>query len=152
MISIITGLFESQKQSRTIAADLENAGIPDSKFIMYLHDRPITKEIKTSLWQHFFKDKTELQDDSLVVSVQVESEDDLEVVNKVFMTNDCIHQNFFENIKISKSLSLHDLKKNVALRAKAQIYSVPPLNARHAQSGNLNSEVVFGKTVHSAEN
>ena len=36
-----------------------------------LSDRRIKKEIKTSIWRSFFNDKTQLEDDSLVISVKV---------------------------------------------------------------------------------
>lgn len=71
MSSIITGLFSSQGQSAQIAADLENAGFNYSDYVMYLHKKPIKKEIKTSIWRSFFNDKTQLEDDSLVISVKV---------------------------------------------------------------------------------
>ena len=48
MSSIITGLFSSQGQSAQIAADLENAGFNYSDYVMYLHEKPIKKEIKGS--------------------------------------------------------------------------------------------------------
>ena len=121
MASIITGSFESQKQAPAIAGDLESAGFSDSDFIIYLHDERITKEIKTSLWQYFFKDKTKLEDDSLVVSVKVKDATQIESVKEVFKKNHSIHQNYFENIKFKNAHSLEFLKKIVSLRARAAI-------------------------------
>ena len=54
MASIITGLFQSQNQSSTIGQDLENAGILNEDYILYMHDEKINKDIKTSVWQSFF--------------------------------------------------------------------------------------------------
>ena len=143
MASIITGLFESQSQSNLIGQDLENAGIQNKDYILYLHDEKINKEIKTSIWQHFFKDKTELEDDSLVVSVKVRDPNQIEKVKEVFSKNNCIHQNYFQNIKFRAAHSLEYLKKIVSLRAKAAIYNTPKVNYR-GQSTGINSEVTFG--------
>ena len=72
MASIITGLFNSQSQSKKISEDLARAGIPEDQFIVYLHEKSIDKEIKTNIWQSFFQDNTKLEDESLVVSVKAE--------------------------------------------------------------------------------
>ena len=145
MESIITGLFKSQSQSQPIGRDLENAGIQNKDYILYLHDEKINKEIKTSIWQHFFKDKTQLEDDSLVVSVKVKDPDQIEKIKEVFSKNNCIHQNYFQNIKFRAAQSLEYLKKIVSLRAKAAIYNSPQVNYR-GQSAGINSEVTFGNS------
>ena len=49
MATIITGLFKSQDQSAKISEDLEKAGFEDSNFIMYLHDKQVTKENKKKI-------------------------------------------------------------------------------------------------------
>lgn len=144
MSSIITGLFKSQSQSTKISQDLEDAGVPENNFIVYLHDKPISKEVKTSLWQSFFGDTTVLEDESLVVSVKVKDAETKEKVSNIFDENDCIHQNYIENIKFKEAQSLQFLKKIVALRAKALIYSSPEIK-HHGQNGGINSEVFFGK-------
>ena len=145
MASIITGLFKSQSQAAGIATDLENAGFENSDFITYLHSEEVTKEIKTSIWQYFFKDKTKLEDDSLVVSVRVKSPEAIETAKAIFNDHECVHQNFFENIKFRDAKSLDYLKRIVSLRAKAEIHS--PLNVKYrGQSAGINSEVLFGKT------
>ena len=105
MASIITGLFKNQSQSKAIAQDLESKGFQDSDYIIYLHDEKISKEVKTSIWQSFFKDKTKLEDESLVVSVKVKSPEQIEIVNEVFTKNNSIHQNYFENIKFRDAKS-----------------------------------------------
>ena len=144
MSSIITGLFKSQSQSKAIAADLENAGILDSDFILYLHDDKISKEVKTSIWQSFFKDKRTLEDESLVVSVKVRTPEQMDAVKSVFSENHSIHQNYFENIKFKDAHSLEYLKRIVSLRAKSEIRNSPGLNYR-GTSTLMNSEVLFGK-------
>lgn len=145
MASIITGLFKSQSQSRGIAEDLENAGFQNSDYITYLHNEEVTKEIKTSIWQYFFKDKTKLEDDSLVVSVRVRTPEEIDSAKKIFSDHECIHENYFENIKFRDAKSLDYLKRIVSLRAKAEIYS--PLNVNYrGQSAGINAEVLFGKT------
>jgi hypothetical protein len=145
MASIITGLFESQSQSLEIGRDLENAGIQNKDYILYLHEEKINREIKTSIWQYFFKDKTELQDDSLAVSVKVKNPEQLEKVKNVFIKNNCIHDNYFENVKFRTAKSLENLKKIVSLRAKAAIYKSPRVKYR-GQSAGINSEITFGNS------
>ncbi len=143
MATIITGSFESQSQSRKIGQDLENAGFQDSDYIIYLHGDNITKEVKTSIWQYFFKDKIKLEDDSLVVSVKAKGPDQIEKVQEIFSSNQSVHQNHFENIKFRNAKSLEFLKKIVSLRARAEIYKSPNLKYR-GQSAGINSEVNFG--------
>lgn len=145
MASIITGLFNNQSQAKTIAQDLESKGFQDSDYIIYLHDETISKEVKTSIWQSFFKDKTKLEDESLVVSVKVKSPDQIENVKEVFTKNNSVHQNYFENIKFRDAKSLQYLKRIVSLRAKSEIYNSPNVNYRASLTG-MNSEVLFGKS------
>ena len=145
MASIITGLFKNQSQSKAIAQNLESKGFQDSDYIIYLHDEKISKEVKTSIWQSFFKDKTKLEDESLVVSVKVKSPEQIEIVNEVFTKNNSIHQNYFENIKFRDAKSLHYLKRIVSLRAKSEIYNSPNMKHRESLTG-INSEVLFGKS------
>lgn len=145
MSSIITGLFKSQNQSDAISADLENAGFQDSDFIVYLHDKRITKEIKTSIWQSLFKEKRELEDDSLVVSVKVKDANQIENAKEVFLKNNAVHQNYFENVKFRNTMSFQYLKRMVSLRARSEIFSPLQINQRGPSAG-INSEVVFGKS------
>ena len=145
MASIITGLFNNQSQSKAIAQDFESKGFQDSDYIIYLHDETISKEVKTSIWQSFFKDKTKLEDESLVVSVKVKSPDQIENVKEVFTKNNSVHQNYFENIKFRDAKSLQYLKRIVSLRAKSEIYNSPNVNYRASLTG-MNSEVLFGKS------
>ena len=144
MATIITGLFKSQKQSSKISEDLENAGFKDSNFIMYLHDKPVSKEIKTTIWRSFFKDNIQLEDDSLVVSVKISNPEEKAVASQIFKLNDAIHQNFIENIKFSDVQTLNYIKRIVSVRAKSAIYSTPEIRHRGAKGG-INSEVFFGK-------
>ena len=88
--SIITGLFRSQNQSRKISQDLERAGFRDSDYIVYLTEG-ISKEVKTSVWQSFFRDNITLEDDSLVVSVKVKGSVSTEILQKIFDENNSIH-------------------------------------------------------------
>ncbi|QDP84264.1 hypothetical protein FNJ88_01350 [Chryseobacterium sp. SNU WT5] len=145
MSSIITGLFKSQSQAKAIAADLENSGFQDADYIIYLHAENISKEVKTSIWQYFFKDKTKLEDESLVVSVKVKTPEQVDKVKALFAKNNCIHQNYIENIKFRDAQSLQYLKRIVSLRAKSEIYNAPEVNYRD-QSIGMNSEVLFGKS------
>ncbi|SIS89316.1 hypothetical protein SAMN05421789_11018 [Kaistella chaponensis] len=144
MSSIITGLFSSQGQSAQIGADLENAGFNYSDYVMYLHEKPIKKEIKTSIWRSFFNDKTQLEDDSLVISVKVTDPKEEEKVTEIFKKNKVFHQNYFENIKLQDVKSLEYLKKIVTVRAKALIYSSPAIHHHDPLSG-MSSELIFGK-------
>ncbi|KIA83616.1 hypothetical protein OA84_08975 [Kaistella solincola] len=142
MTSIITGLFRSQSLAPIIALDLENAGVKKSSYILYLH--PIAKEIKTSLWNYFFKDNLILQDDSLVVSVKAKTPERKESVQCIFCGHECLVQNYFENIKFKDARSLEYLHRLAAIRAKAQIYSLPPTH-HHISHEGMSSEINFGR-------
>ncbi|MBC7555961.1 MAG: hypothetical protein H7195_03255 [Chryseobacterium sp.] len=143
MASIITGLFKSQSQAKKISDDLENAGFSETNFIVYLHENHIPKEVKTHVWQSFFKDNTKLDNESLVVSVKVKAQDSQEKIKHIFNENDAIHQNYIENIKFKDAKSLQYLKRVVSLRAKSLIYSTPKIKHR-SQNNGINSEVIFG--------
>ena len=143
MATIITGLFPSQSQSGKIAFDLESAGFRDSDYIMYLLDRQITKDTKMSLWRYFFNETRNLEEDNLVISVRVKTPGCIEKVSRVFDENFVIHQNLIENIRFEDVKSLQYLKRVVALRAKADIYSPREIRFRKGSSG-INSEVAFG--------
>ncbi len=144
MASIITGLFSSQNQSKKISEDLENSGFGDSDYIMYLHDNHIPKEVKTSIWQYFFKDSAKLEDESLVISVKVKDSYTKEKVEEIFADNNAVHQNYYENIRFEDAKSLQYLKRIISLRAKSEIFSSPEIRHR-GQSQGINSEVFFGK-------
>lgn len=144
MATIITGLFQSQSQSRKISEDLEHAGFAHEDFIIYLQDTQVSKEVKTSIWQSFFKDNRKLEDESLVVTVRVREPEFKDRIMEIFRSHDAIHTNYFENIKFRDAMSLEYLKRIVALRAKSQIFSSREVR-HHEQSGGMNSEVTFGK-------
>jgi hypothetical protein len=144
MASIITGLFKSQSQSQKISEDLENAGFSNTNFIIYRHDNHISKEVKTKIWQSFFKDNRKLEDESLVVSVKVKELDSHEKIKQIFNENDAIHQNYIENIKFKDAKSLQFLKRIVSVRAKSLIYASLEIK-HHGQTKGINSEVFFGK-------
>lgn len=135
MASIITGLFKSQDQSKKISEDLKQAGFHEEDFILYMHKEPISKEIKTSIWQSFFKDKTKLDDDSFVVSVKVKDPEIQNHVEQIFYANDVVHQNYIQNIKFKDAESLQFLKRIVSLRAKSHIYSSPEIRLRNPHKG-----------------
>lgn len=144
MATIITGLFKSQEQSAKISTELENAGFPDSNYIMYLHEKPVSKEIKTTIWQSFFRDNTQLEDDSLVVSVKITDPQEKQIATLIFEQNEAVHQKLIENIKFQDAQSLDFLKRIVSLRAKAAIYSSPEIRHRGKTTG-INAEIFFGK-------
>ena len=144
MASIITGLFQSQSQSKKIAQDLEKAGFSNSDYIMYLHEEPVSPHVKTSLWQLFFNDDIILEDESLAITVKVNEQELKEKAVQVFTENKVIHYNYIENIKFRDAMSLDYLKRIASLRAKSQIFS-PPEIKHHGQHGGMNSEVLFGK-------
>ena len=143
MASIVTGLFKSQSQSQKISEDLSNAGFSNSNFIIYRHDDQISKEVKTKIWQSFFKDNRKLENESLVVSVKIKEPESHEKINKIFTENEAVHQNYIENIKFKDARSLQYLKRIVSLRAKSLIYSSPEIK-HHGKTNGINSEVVFG--------
>ena len=144
MASIITGLFNSQSQSKKISEDLARAGIPEDQFIVYLHEKSIDKEIKTNIWQSFFFYYIKLEDESLVVSVKAEEKEVREKVSQIFSENEVLQENYIENIKFKDAESLQFLKRIVSIRARAAIFSTPEIK-HHKQGRGMNSEVFFGK-------
>ena len=144
MTSIITGLFKSQSQAPRIAADFKSAGIKKSHYIFYLHEHPIRKEIKTSIWRYFFNDRAVLEDDSLVVSVKAKTPERIEKVKGIFCGHDCMLQNYFEHIKFKDAKSLEYLKRIASIRAKAQIFHIPETH-HHLSHEGMGTEVNFGK-------
>ena len=145
MASIITGLFQSQSQSRKIAEDLENIGLAHQDYIIYLHDHHVPREVKTSIWQSFFQDDTRLEDDSLVVTARVREPEKRQQIMQLFENNNAVHLNYFENIKFQDAMSLQFLRKMVSLRAKSQIYTSREVR-HHEGSSGMTSEINFGKT------
>lgn len=143
MASIVTGLFQSQSQSRKIAEDLENIGLPSQDYIIYLHEHHVPKEVKTSIWQSFFQDETTLEDDSLVVTARVREPEKRQQIMQLFENNHAIHVNYFENIKFQDVMSLKFLQKMVSLRAKSQIYNSREVR-HHEGSSGMTSEINFG--------
>lgn len=144
MASIITGLFRSQSQSKKISEDLENAAFDNSDYIMYLHEEHVSRDLKTSLWQFFFKDDTTIEDESLAISVKVDDPTLKEKALKIFSENNVLHYYYFENIKFRDAMSLDYLKRIASLRAKSQIFSSQEMK-HHTQHNGMNSEVLFGK-------
>ena len=144
MASIVTGLFQSQSQSRKIAEDLENIGLPSPDYIIYLHEHHVPKEVKTSIWQSFFQDDTTLEDDSLVVTARVREPERRQQIMQLFENNHAIHVNYFEKIKFQDVMSLKFLQKMVSLRAKSQIYNSREVR-HHEGSSGMTSEINFGR-------
>lgn len=140
MASIITGLFKSQEQAKKISDDLMIAGIPEDQFIIYLHEKAISKEVKTSIWQSFFQDNTKLQNESLVVSVKVDEDGKREIASNIFSKNGVIQENYIDNIKFKDAESLQFIKRIVSIRAKASIYSSPEIKHRN-QGRGIDAEV-----------
>lgn len=140
MASIITGLFQSQSQAKKISNDFLIAGILEEQFIIYLHERAISKEVKTNIWQSFFRDNTKLQDESLVVSVKIDDKVTRELVSKIFSENNVLQENYIENIKFKDAESLNFIKRIVSIRARAAIFSSPEIKHRNQRSG-IDAEV-----------
>lgn len=140
MASIITGLFQSQSQAKKISDELLISGIPEEQFIIYLHERTISKEVKTSIWQSFFRDATKLQDESLVVSVKIDDKITRELVSKIFTDNNVIQENYIENIRFKDAESLNFIKRIVSIRARAAIFSSPEIKHRN-QGRGIDAEV-----------
>ena len=144
MVSIVTGMFQSQSQSRKIAEDLENISLPSQDYIIYLHEHHVPKEVKTSIWQSFFQDDTTLEDDNLVVTARVRDPEKRQQIMQLFENNHAIHVNYFENIEFQDVMSLKFLQKMVSLRAKSQIYNSREVR-HHEGSSGMTSEINFGR-------
>lgn len=136
------GLFASQEQSAHISEGLEKNGFFNSDYIVYITDH---QERKHPLWQRFFTNSHEtgsIHTDSLIVSVAIRNERDLELAQEVFAENGVLHTYALEDVHFSNAKDLEYLKKVIGLKAKMHIYEMPEVKVSHFElHSGMNTEI-----------
>lgn len=124
MTTIIIGLFPTQKDAKSLAADLESKGFQNEDYIVYLNKN---EEEKANYWDRLFGGRTPQFNtnatDNLIASVAIKNEQQLAIAKEIFENHNIVHTYEFDDITIVEAQSLDYLKTKVALRAKAEVYS-----------------------------
>ncbi|GGP02352.1 hypothetical protein GCM10010992_06390 [Cloacibacterium rupense] len=125
MAYTIVGLFPSQENSKKVSEGLENIGFKNEDYIIYLEEK---KPVHKSFWAKLFTeniDEEAMNVDSLIVSVGINNNDELENAKKVFKDNSVVNIYTLEELDFGKAVDLEYVKKVVALKAKSLIYAMP---------------------------
>ncbi|WP_300674850.1 hypothetical protein [Soonwooa sp.] len=119
MASIITGLFNNHSNYKTLENDLENAGIENSQYIVYLNNSG---------------------DEHFSASVQVRDDAHADSISEIFNRNDVNKTYLFNNMTIEEASNFEDLKKRISVLANAQVPTTPDVNIKGTSSG-MDSQV-----------
>lgn len=142
MSTVIIGLFPTQKEAKSLATDLENFGFANEDYIVYINKENAEKE---SFWHRLFGGRTPKfipnEIDTLITSVSVNDEKQLETAKQIFANHKAIHIYELNDVNIEEAKSLDYLKKIVNTRAKAAVYSVPSVSASRLL--NLNQGILI---------
>ena len=138
----IVGLFPSQEFAKPISEGLENNGFRNEDYIIYHEEK---KQATKSFWSKFFTDNIDEEAtsvDSLIVSVAIKNEQDLENTKKVFNENKVVNKYILEDVNFEKATDLDYIKKVVGLKAKALIYAMPQVKTSNSDiHTGISSEV-----------
>lgn len=143
MNKIIVGLFQNQEKATALSQKLENAGIQNSKYIVYLNEKE-AQETKPTFWERIIgTSNTEivnLNTEKLIISVELLNEIDEQAVLNIFSEYEVVNTYEFENMTIEEAKDLNYIKKIVEIKTKAQIFNVPEFK-KHSASDTMNAEV-----------
>ncbi|MBF8455658.1 hypothetical protein IV494_00550 [Kaistella sp. G5-32] len=141
----VVGLFPNQKFAKEISEGIEQSGIKNEDYIIYTTNKNSSKEDKRNFWKKLLGiDKTpaKTEVESLITSVAVRNEEELNTIKKSFEKNDVVKIYEFQDMTIEEAKNLDYVKKIVELRAKSQIYSMPQMSiSRGAISEGISTEV-----------
>lgn len=142
----IVGLFASQEQAKKVSESLENKGFKNSDYIIYLtENKPVEKSFWTKLFTNNI-DEEAISVDSLITSVAIKNDLELELANKAFAENKVVNVYELPEIEFSQAKDLDYIKKVVALKAKTQIYAMPEIKTSSSDmNSGINAEVNVGK-------
>lgn len=115
----IVGLFPSQEFAKPISEGLENNGFRNEDYIIYHEEK---KQATKSFWSKFFTesiDEEATSVDSLIVSVAIKNEQDLENAKKVFNENKVVNKYILEDVNFEKSNRLRLHKKSSWSKSKS---------------------------------
>lgn len=147
MTYTIVGLFSSQNQSKAVSQSLESKGFKNSDYIVYVTENKTTE--KKSLWSKLFTEDTHEEAavvDSLIVSVKIDNNQELELAKKAFTENKVVNVYELDDVSFEEAKNLDYVKKVVALKAKMLIYAMPEIKTSSSDmSTGINAEVNVGK-------
>lgn len=142
----IVGLFKSQEYSKAVSESLENNGFKNEDYIVYHEEK---KHTPKSFWTKLFTDDIDekaTEVDSLIISVAIGSEQDLENAKKVFKENEVVNTYILDEVNFEKATDLEYLKKVITLKVKSQIYAMPEVKTSSSEMHTgISSEVGSGK-------
>lgn len=139
----IVGLFPNQKYAKEISEGIEKTGIKNEDYIIYKTQK--NKTDKSNFWKKLLgieKAPAKTEVESLITSVAIRNEEELNNIKKSFKKNDVVKIYEFQDMTLEEAKNLDYVKKIVEIRAKSQIYSMPQIpNARGRISEGINAEV-----------
>ena len=139
----IVGLFPNQKYAKEISEGIEKTGIKNEDYIIYKTQK--NKTDKSNFWKKLLgieKAPAKTEVESLITSVAIRNEEELNNIKKSFKKNDVVKIYEFQDMTLEEAKNLDYVKKIVEIRAKSQIYSMPQIpNARGRISEGVNPEV-----------
>lgn len=127
----VVGLFESQENAEQVSKGLENTGIKNEDYIIYKTNKSSSAEQKQNFWKRLLglqAPQMVYEDDKLITSVAVSSNEELINVKKSFEQNDVVKIYEFQDMTLEEAKDLDYIKKIVALRAKSHIYAMPDIS------------------------
>lgn len=141
----VVGLFESQENAEQVSKGLENTGIRNQDYIIYKTNRNSSAEQKQNFWKKLLGlqgPQMTQEDDKLITSVEVSSNEELQNVKKSFEQNDVVKIYEFQDMTLEEAKDLDYIKRIVALRAKSHIYAMPDISLSSSNiPAGMNAEV-----------
>lgn len=119
MSSILAGIFAKHSDYKKLERELEDSGIQDSEYIVYLSD--------------------EHHNSQYMVSVELKEKELTEKARQVFNENSVLKTYLFDNMTIDQA-SYPTLKRLIDARSKAEIHSSPDVKIKTQHDG-ISSEV-----------
>ena len=139
----VVGLFPNKEFTKEISAGIEQSGIKNEDYIIYKTDTNSLKEEKRNFWKKLLGDKTpKTEVESLITSVSIQNEEQLNNIKKSFEKNDVVKIYEFKDMTLEEAKNLDYVKKVVALRAKSHIYAMPQISvSRGGISEGMDAQV-----------
>lgn len=119
MSNILAGLFEHQSDYKKLESDLENSGISNSDYIIYL--------------------SSDSSNNQYLASVAAKDNSQVDSVRNIFNQNAVIKTYLFDNMSIDQA-NYETIKKYIDARNRAEIHNSPDIRIRTSTDG-INSEV-----------
>ena len=139
----IVGLFPNQKYAKEISEGIEKTGIKNEDYIIYKTQK--NKTDKSNFWKKLLgieKAPAKTEVESLITSVAIRNEEELNNIKKKKKKNDVVKIYEFQDMTLEEAKNLDYVKKIVEIRAKSQIYSMPQIpNSGGRISEGINTEV-----------